>query len=211
MLIPENYFIFINVLIVAIYLVFMFIGYKKGFLYEVVNLIYTALSLVIAWFVSPVLASLFPIVDLNNISSEYKILGELFNLNTILNTVLYFIIVFLLLKLIYVIISILLKSMNEIPVVGSFNKILGAVFGFFNATLIVLALSMLCSLPIIKNGNDIKEKTFMKFVNTYSDMALDFVVEKISYMHIKEGITDFDVETYRNQLKEWIINLNKNG
>jgi uncharacterized membrane protein required for colicin V production len=99
--------------------------------------------------------------------------------------------------------------MNKIPVIGKFNQFLGAIFGFINATLIVLAISMLLSLPVIKNGQQVKDNTILRYINHYSDEALAFVIEKLSTTSLKEDINDFDIDAYREEFKEWIISLNK--
>ena len=204
--IPKEFFIYINIFIIALYLVFIFIGYKKGFLYELISLLYTGLALGAAWFVSPVLASVFPIVDLGQVSGgQYQMISTMLNLNSIVNIVIYFLLTFLVLKLLYVFISLLLKSMNKIPVVGKFNQILGAVFGFVNATLIVLSLSMLCSLPILKNGEEIKNGTILKFITSYSDQALNYVMKQVGNNSLSQEVTDFDIEAYREDLKQWIL------
>ena len=204
--IPKEFFIYINIFIIALYLVFIFIGYKKGFLYELISLLYTGLALGAAWFVSPVLASDFPIVDLGQVSGgQYQMISTMLNLNSIVNIVIYFLLTFLVLKLLYVFISLLLKSMNKIPVVGKFNQILGAVFGFVNATLIILSLSMLCSLPILKNGEEIKNGTILKFITSYSDQALNYVMKQVGNNSLSQEVTDFDIEAYREDLKQWIL------
>ena len=204
--IPKEFFIYINIFIFALYLVFIFIGYKKGFLYELISLIYTALALGVSWFLSPVLASVFPIIDLGKLTGgQYQMLSDMLNLNSIVNIVIYFLLIFLLLKLVYVFISLLLKSMNKFPVIGHFNQILGAVFGFINATIVVLSLSMLCSLPIIKNGEEIREGTVLKLISTYSDKALNYVMKQIGSYKLDENISEFDIESYREDLKQWII------
>ena len=204
--IPKEFFIYINIFIFALYLVFIFLGYKKGFLYELISLIYTALALGVSWFLSPVLASVFPIIDLGKLTGgQYQMLSDMLNLNSIVNIVIYFLLIFLLLKLVYVFISLLLKSMNKIPVIGHFNQILGAVFGFINATIVVLSLSMLCSLPIIKNGEEIREGTVLKLISTYSDKALNYVMKQIGSYKLDENISEFDIESYREDLKQWII------
>ena len=204
--VPQEYFIYINIFIIALYLVIIFFGYKKGFLYELISLIYTGLALGAAWFVSPVLASVFPIVDLSQVSGgQYHMLSTMLNLNSIVNIVIYFILTFLILKIVYVFISLLLKSMNKIPVIGSFNQILGAVFGFVNATLIVLSLSMLCSLPILKNGEEIKNGTILKYITKYSDEALNYVMLQVGNHNLSQELTNFDIEHYREDLKQWIL------
>ncbi|MBO7677009.1 MAG: CvpA family protein [Erysipelotrichaceae bacterium] len=204
--VPSEYFIFINIFIIALYAVIIFFGYKKGFLYEMISLVYTALALGAAWFVAPVLASVFPIIDLSKFSNgQYQMINNMLNLNSIVNIVIYFLITFLVLKVVYVLIALLLKSMNKIPVIGDFNQVLGAAFGFVNATIIVLSLSMLCSLPIIKNGEEIKEKTILKYITTFSDKALDLVIKEVGNTNIKPDFSDFDVDSYREDFKQWIL------
>ena len=207
MIIPENYFIYITGFIVAIYLVMIYIGYRKGFLYELVSLLYTAASLILAWFASPVLASLFPLFDISSLNEKYELIDHFFNLNNLLNTVAYFLIIFLVLKLLYVFVALLMKSLNKIPVLVKLNQILGACSGVINATLIALALSMLMSLPLISNGREVREKTILKYINGVSDQALDFIVEKLSDANIKKDAEGIDIDSYREEFRKWLITV----
>ena len=210
MVIPQNSFIYISVFIIAIYVIMMIVGYKRGLLYELVGLLFTLLSVAVAWFVSPVLADLFPIIDLENLSEETKILSKLFDLNQLINTVAYFLIVFLILKLLYFFVSLLLKSLNNIPVIGTLNKFLGSVFGMLNATIIVLCLSMLLSLPIISNGKEVRENTILKYMSRFSSETLHMVAEWVGDANLKEKTEDFDVDLYRQEFEEWLTKVSGN-
>lgn len=205
MLIPESYFIYISIFVIALYIVLMIIGYNKGFLFELVNMLYTILSIFIAWVVSPVLAKKFPLISIEKIDSQYSLLNTFFNLDNLLNNIAYFIITFLILKILYIFISLLTKSMNKIPVLGKLNKILGMFTGIFNATLITMALSMLLTLPLFKNGKDVREKTILKYVNKYSDQAISYIVDKITLNNIDGDI--LDVESYREEFLKWLDSL----
>lgn len=205
MLIPENYFMYISIFVIALYIVLMIIGYNKGFLFELVNMLYTILSIFIAWVVSPVLANKFPIISIEKIDSQYSLLNTFFNLDNLLNNIAYFIITFLILKILYIFISLLTKSLNKIPVLGKLNKILGMFTGIFNATLITMALSMLLTLPLFKNGKDVREKTILKYVNKYSNQAISYIVDKITLNNIDGDI--LDVESYREEFLKWLDSL----
>ncbi|MBR4470747.1 MAG: CvpA family protein [Erysipelotrichaceae bacterium] len=207
MVIPENYYIYISVFIGLIYLVMIYFGYKRGFLYELVSLVYTALSLALAWFASPVFASLFPLFDISKLNGQYELLDKAFNLNKLLNTVAYFLIIFLLMKLLYVFISLVVKFLNKIPVLGSVNKALGACFGVLNATVIALALSMLLSLPLFSNGKEVREKTILKYITGVSDDALSYIVSLLSDSNIKQDVDGIDIDSYREDFKEWLIHV----
>ena len=131
MAIPENCFIFISGFIVVIYVAMIYIGYKRGLLYELLSFLYTAASVVIAWFMSPVLASLYPFFDISVIDEKYQMLNKIYDFNGLLNTIAYFVIIFLLLKLLYIVISLLVRSLNKIPVIGSLNQLLGGISASF--------------------------------------------------------------------------------
>ena len=210
MTIPENYFIFISIFIVLLYLIFILIGSHQGFLFEAVSLIYTLISVAIAWFMAPVLGKLFPLIHLSQNSLEYDLLDRFININETLNTVCYFVIVFLILKLLYIFVSLLMKSLNKIPVLGNVNQFLGAVFGFVNATIVTIAISMLLTLPLFRNGNEVKEGTILRFIDRYSKDVLTLIIEKTDGINLKEEWKEIDIESYRQQFMEWLEKLNSN-
>ena len=207
MVIPESFFIGISIFIVAIYLLMIYLGYKRGLLYELVSLLYTALALFIAWFADPVLASLFQLFDISKVSDKYALLNKVLNLNSLLNTAAYFLIIFLIMRLLYLFVSLLVKGFNKIPVIGGINRIFGALLGVVNGTLIVLALSMLLSTPLIKNGKAIKENTLLKYVSYYSDQAFEYIVEKIYDSNAEFDGEGIDIDSYRQEFKEWLISI----
>ena len=208
MSIPNNCFIYINALIVLIYLIFIIIGYKKGFLFELISLIYTAVSIVISWFLAPVFAGMFPIVILSNMNVEAQLVSKLINIDVISNTVIYFVAIFFILRLFYFLISLLLKGMNKLPVIGKFNKILGGLFGIVNATFVTIMFSMLLNLPIIDNAVEVRNNTFFKYISEYSDTALSYIVENVDLDGIKAKFDSFDIDNARDDFKAW-LELNK--
>lgn len=208
--ISSDYFIFINILIAIIYIVFIFIGYSKGFLYELISLFYSLISGLVSWFLSPVLANVYPIIQIDNLNSETELLSKFIDLSTILNTLIYFILIFLILKLLYILIALILKGMNSVPVIGKFNQILGIFAGIFNATLITLCLSMLLTLPIFKNGDEIKNGTIFKYVSEYSDKVLTYIVDNVYLDNVKRQFDDFDIDNARKEFKYWIESKKNN-
>jgi len=206
--ISSDYFLYINIGIIVVYLIFILVGYIKGFLYEVVSLIYTGLALGISWFVAPVLASVFPIIKLENLYADAQIISKFININSIIDTIIYFVIIFLVLRLLYIVIALGLKGFNKIPVLGSLNKILGGFSGVISGTVVVLLLSLLLSLPIFENGKEVKEKTLFNLVGSYSTKALNYAVDNLNLENFSKDIENFDVDNARQQLKVWIDSLN---
>ena len=202
--IPNNYFIFIDIFLACIVLAFIIIGYKKGLLFEIVSLIYTAVSILASWFLAPVFAGLYPLIKLEKLTSDIEIINNFINLETILNTIVYFIIIFLVLKIFYILLALILKGFNKVPVIGGLNRILGAIVGAVNSLIVIFMLLMLLSTPIVKNGQEVKDNTLFKYLDTYSNKVLNYIVNNVDLNHIKQEFKDFDVDSARDQFKRWL-------
>lgn len=193
-----NIYIIINILVAIILLYSLIKGYKKGFIYEIVNLIYTILTFLIAWFIAPVLANILPLIKLG---SPYDLLG----IEPIINTVAYYAIVVIIFKLLGFFIMPLFNSLSKLPLLGSLNKLLGLCLGFINASIIIVAISILLNMPLIKDGKEIKENTIFKYVDIYSNKAMEIIVNNIDFSKLKFEIDNFDVEKMRNDFKIWLL------
>lgn len=204
MVIPSSAFIYIDIAILIIYIVLIIIGYKKGFLYELISLLYTGICLIIAWFISPILANLYPLINLSKDSFEAKVVDSFVNLNLLANTITYFLIVFLVLKLLYFIISFIFKKFNKVPVIGKLNQILGILAGIFNATVVTLTLSMLLTLPLFKNGIEVKNKTVLVYISDISEKVVLDVINHVDFNNIKNQTNQFDVNEARKELQMWL-------
>lgn len=204
MIVPSSFFIFIDIAIVAMFICFIIVGYSKGFVYEVLSLLYTAITIVASWFLAPIFASMYPLVKLENLNTQAELLSRFINLDVILNTVIYFVLIFIIFKILYILLSLIFKGMNKLPVLGTINKILGAVIGILNATIVTIFLSLLLTMPIFKNGNEIKNNTIFKYINNYSDEAITLIVQNVDLNHIKQQFKDFDINNAREDFKLWL-------
>lgn len=198
MVISSEYFIYINVFIVAIYVLFALIGYKNGLALQIIDLIYNILAIVVAWFISPILAAHFPLVKLDEIYTAL-------NINVLIDTLIYCIVVFLILKLIYMFIKPIFKGVSKLPIIGFVNKIGGFLFGIINATIVVLLLSMLLNTPMFTNGKEVKENTYLKYCNELSTKAMEITLKHVNLNSIKDSIDDFDVDASRDAFDKWLL------
>lgn len=208
--ISSDYFLYINIAIVLIYIFFIVIGYIKGFLFELVSLAYTFLSGVIAWLLSPVFAGIYPLIKIEESSAQIELLNKFINIDNVLNTAIYFVIIFLVLKLFYVVLAFVLKGINKIPVIGKFNQILGAIAGIINATLVSLVLSILLTLPIIKNGQEVKDNTIFKYIDVLTNKVLNSAINNMDIENIKDDFQELDAEKIREEFKNW-LNIKNDG
>ncbi len=197
MVISSSYFIYVNLVLLILYLTSLIVGYKNGLILQIVDLIFNIVALFVAYFISPILASHFPLVKLDEV---YMAL----NLNTLIDMLIYIVIVFLILKIIYILIKPLFASVSKIPLVGFVNRIGGVLVGIINATIIVLLFCMLLNTPIFKNGQDIKNGTYLKVVNNLSYKALEFSMDHINIDLISKEIKDFNIDESRTAFEKWL-------
>lgn len=194
MVISSAYFTYLNLALIILYLAFVVIGYKNGLILQIVDLVYNILALFIGYFLAPILASHFPIVKLDE---AYMVL----KLNVLMDTLIYMIIVFILLKLLYLIIKPLFGFVSKIPLIGFVNDIGGALMGIVNATIVVLLFCMLLNTPLFKNGNEVKEKTYLKTINGLSYKALEFSMDHFDF---QKEFKDFDIDKTRMAFDKWL-------
>ncbi|MCI7445332.1 MAG: CvpA family protein [Erysipelotrichaceae bacterium] len=194
MVISSAYFTYLNLALIILYLAFVVIGYKNGLILQIVDLVYNILALFIGYFLAPILASHFPIVKLDEVYMSLK-------LNVLMDTLIYMIIVFILLKLLYLIIKPLFGFVSKIPLIGFVNDIGGALMGIVNATIVVLLFCMLLNTPLFKNGNEVKEKTYLKTINGLSYKALEFSMDHFDF---QKEFKDFDIDKTRMAFDKWL-------
>lgn len=194
MVISSAYFTHLNLALIILYLAFVVIGYKNGLILQIVDLVYNILALFIGYFLAPILASHFPIVKLDEVYMALK-------LNVLMDTLIYMIIVFILLKLLYLIIKPLFGFVSKIPLIDFVNDIGGALMGIVNATIVVLLFCMLLNTPLFINGNEVKEKTYLKTINGLSYKALEFSMDHFDF---QKEFKDFDIDKTRMAFDKWL-------
>ena len=198
MLIPEEYFLFINVAVILIFIIFAVFSYNRGMLLQIISLGYTALSVFVAWFLAPILAVRLPIVKLET-------LYNLYDVNPLVNSLVYFIIIFIAMRILYLFIAPLFKSLSKVPFLGSVNKFGGLIIGIINAFIVVILVSLLLSTPLVKNGQEVKENTIFKYAEKISDYAVKLTVDHLNFDALKEKISGFNADEARDKFTNWLI------
>lgn len=192
----------IDVIIVTVGVFCIIKGYINGFFYELINFIFILLSIVLAWFISPVLSKAYPIFKLNSGNELVDTISDTLNLNSLFNNILWFIIVVFGLIVLSLLLKPLFKKLCKVPVLGFFNRVLGALFGILNAFVVVLLISILLSLPVIKNGKEVKQKTLLKYTDSVSKLVNNYIVNNINLDELDEN---FDVDNSRRELYDYLV------
>lgn len=196
--ISSDYFLYINIILVLIYIIFAIIGYKNGLMVQIIDLIFNFLAIFAAYFISPILASHFPLVTMEEIYTNL-------NINRIIDTLIYCVIVYVILRIFYIFIKPVFKSVSKVPLIGFLNKVGGFLLGIVNATFIMLALGLLLTTPLFSNGIEVKKGTFLKYTDKLCEKAIDISVKYINFDSFKETIDDFDINSAREEFNKWLI------
>lgn len=196
--ISSDYFLYINIILVLIYIIFAIIGYKNGLMVQIIDLIFNFLAIFAAYFISPILASHFPLVTMEEIYTKL-------NINRIIDTLIYCVIVYVILRIFYIFIKPVFKSVSKVPFIGFLNKVGGFLLGIVNATFIMLALGLLLTTPLFSNGIEVKKGTFLKYTDKLCEKAIDISVKYINFDSFKETIDDFDIDSAREEFNKWLI------
>jgi len=194
--IPSSAFIFIDIIICIIYVACIIVSYKKGFLYGLVKLLSTIGAIILAWILAPVVEGIYTFVKL---SSTYSA-----KIETLVNTIIWFFIIFLVVKLVFLIISPIFKWFSKVPVLGFVNRVCGIVIGVLDATLVIMLFTMFLKTPIVKNSNEVINGTVLKYVDKYTSKGMEYIVDNIDADKLKDGVSGFDVDSTREQLKAWL-------
>lgn len=174
MKIPESYIPLINIGLVVWLLIAIIMGYKKGFLWQLVRLLGLLVCVAVSWIVAPGLAKLINLFPKAWAPFANTSVGMI--VYERINFLCWFIVVILIGLIILMIIGPLFKALTELPFLKQANGILGALLGIIRTFIFFMVVTYLLNSALIKNGKDIIEKSWVKYIN----MATDKVVAIIS-------------------------------
>ena len=213
--IDSSLFLIINIAVILIFLITILVGYKNGFLYGVLNIVAFFASAFIAWVVGPVLAERIPLYNNFNSLSEVVIY-------TLANFVLWILIVFIIVRIVLYVIMKATKLVSKLPLIGSFNKILGALLGVVVGFFYTILLATLIASPLFDNGQEVIDNTLLKPLSDISDKlivklgdmidpeALDTEKKEVSSsdsldeLALKIDAQDLDIDKLRSIVEDYI-------
>ena len=200
--IPTNAFILIDAIVVLIFLISFFHGYKKGLIYQVLSLVSFGIAVIFAWILSPIFAKRYILIEASTNFSD-MLMANIFN------QVIWFIIVLVVAKVLFDIILHLSKIISKIPLIGFLNKILGALFGLIYGFIWTVLLSSLLMMPFFDNGQEVRDNTLLNFFNNSANQIVLFISDNIDLKQFIEendlNISAEDIDEYRNIFENWML------
>ena len=157
--IPLTMIPYINIIILVFFLLAMFLGYQRGLLYQVFSLLGILTAILVSWFFAPVVAKQVHIYPIEWCPFAYTEFVDVFYDK--MNTLVWYIILFAIVMVVFALLKPLAKAVQKVPLLGKANQILGSLFGIIPALVLVLFMTYFLSTPIVKNGKDIIQQTWL--------------------------------------------------
>lgn len=195
MTIPQFLFDYSVFIIAAFYIIYIIIGLLRGFVLQVIDLFGMFIAIILAWLLSESFQSFYMFIP-DDLINQSQYLSSM--VQPILNKIVWFIIIFIVLTILVNLAKPLIEAITDLPVIRTVDRLLGAVVGVVSATVILIIISAVLSTPLFENGNEFVDNTELKYVRSYSDMAVEFVfnnyitdeaIEKL----IEDSEIDFDI------------------
>lgn len=170
---PITFLPYINFVLIALLVLGVLAGYKRGFVLSLLDVLGLLLALFLSHRFAPQLAASVPIVRVSEIAQQWSFLGVI--VLQYANTLVWFFILFALINLSYLLLKPLLKGFNKLPLLGGVNRLLGAGFGGLKWLFYGWLISLLLSTPIFANGKIFVENSFLSAYDTYLNDVSYFV------------------------------------
>lgn len=201
----EQWLLPADIVILLIFVIHFWIGYKRGFLRTVVSLVLLVLSYFSSWILSGVLARYIQIWP----KGWNYLQGSMFEAPAMrfLNEVSWFLVLLIAFRIVSLLIDRMVKDLQNLPVIHQASALLGGALGLLEGTVLILALSLLCNTPVFSNGNMLVEKTLAKEVNGLVTMAFDRfslpVIDAEAFNQIYEDASKLS-EEQKQAVEEWL-------
>lgn len=149
--------IIIDIIVTFVILFMIVIGYSKGFVVRIYDLMASLVALGLSLFMSGPLSEIFVLYKVEGFA---KIIGVF--INRLLVFVLLFIVLKIALRLLGIIVKPILKALvSKIGFIQKCDRILGVVFGVLEGCLLLYIALIMVITPIFSNGKEIIEETMI--------------------------------------------------
>ncbi len=168
---PNEYIVYLNAVLVVFLIFMIFRGYKKGMLLQVVGLVSTFVSLVIAWIFADVFVGVYRFVSYDGTSItkvDTFLSGEA-------NKLIWFLILFILIRILMMVLTPIAALISKLPLIKQVNSVLGGLFSVVSFFIYTILIVYFLTLPIVKNGQTIIDNTFLEPIQSTVVPVLSFV------------------------------------
>lgn len=206
MAISESAVPLINMALIVWLLLAMAIGYKKGFIWQLIRLLGVLVAVFIAWITAPGIANVINLYPKSLAPFKNTPIGLLFYQR--LNFYAWFLAIIVICMILMAIISPLFKALTEVPFIKEVNGLLGLMLGALKTFLFFIVITYILNGALVSNGKDIVEKSLLKYVNVVTKKVMVIVGNSFSENIAIQKMLSDPLSLQEEDLKEIIEWLN---
>lgn len=199
----------INLFLIAMFVLFILIGYKKGFLVQLIDFLGLIVCLFIAWLFSGAFGKLFSIFPKGFTPFNGTVLSDFFYQQ--LNSVVWFMIIFIVCWIIVKLLKIIVKQVDLIPIVSTVNKVLGIAFAGLRLLLLSFVMVFFLVSPLFRNGNEVIEGSLLKYFRQYGMETIDFIAKPVGELTLVQEFMENPKQVSEEDVKKIITWFESNG
>lgn len=204
---PLEYISYVNIGLLVLLVLLMVAGFVRGFLLSLIDLVGTFVMLLIAYFVSPILATNFAIITDLQIDVGAEALSLL--ITERINELFWFVVVFIIGMIVILFLKPVVKVVCSIPLIKQINQVLGLILGAVKGYILALILIFVLSTPLVTNGREVVENTVLIHLEESSVLVLDVLEDPKMINEILQDIMNGNMITEEDkaELLEWLGSL----
>ena len=196
--------LYVNIFVGILLIASIVEAYRKGLLRTLINLVRHILSLVVALLFARPLANVFPLINFKT-SGIVEVISDALAVEG--SVLIWFIIIFFGVLLVTLIFDRLFEFLEEIPIIGWINKVVGSVVGLVIGWIKLIVVCMLLVTPLFKNGQELIDASYLSAVQNTGEfiepLKNNELYRKLSN---NEAIDKEETETLEDILTRYNLN-----
>ena len=207
--IEQNTWLMIDLVVVIVFALLLFSGYKQGFLMKLISIVGFVVVGIFSWWISAPISRMLSLYPKSQLPIENDLISSFIYDN--INRLFIFVVLFVILNIVILFLKPLIKAISDIPVVSAINKVAGLCLGAIQAVVLMFVATLILRLPFISQGNTYVEGSLLKYsepmMNTlvfYAKEPLQQISAVFDLINEKETLTKQEVEN----IHDWLVSQN---
>ena len=207
--IEQNTWLMIDLVVVIVFALLLFSGYKQGFLMKLISIVGFVVVGIFSWWISAPSSRMLSLYPKSQLPIENDLISSFIYDN--INRLFIFVVLFVILNIVILFLKPLIKAISDIPVVSTINKVAGLCLGAIQAVVLMFVATLILRLPFISQGNTYVEGSLLKYsepmMNTlmfYAKEPLQQISAVFDLINEKETLTKQEVEN----IHDWLVSQN---
>lgn len=207
--IEQNTWLMIDLVVVIVFALLLFSGYKQGFLMKLISIVGFVVVGIFSWWISAPISRMLSLYPKSQLPIENDLISSFIYDN--INRLFIFVVLFVILNIVILFLKPLIKAISDIPLVSTINKVAGLCLGAIQAVVLMFVATLILRLPFISQGNTYVEGSLLKYsepmMNTlmfYAKEPLQQISAVFDLINEKETLTKQEVEN----IHDWLVSQN---